>query len=61
MRHFYRAELGAYGGPGEQVNFDTWVDGPDAIDRGEQVRWGFIDIEAGKTVIGGCREGIAYV
>ena len=34
------------------MNLDTWVDGLNVLDRGEQVPWRFIDIEASETVIG---------
>jgi len=46
-------ELRAYGGPGEQVNLNPWICGLNVLDRGEQVRWRAIDIEAGKAVICG--------
>lgn len=53
MRHFYQAELCAYGGPGNQMNLDTRVNRLNVFDRGEQVPWCLIDTEASETVIGG--------
>jgi len=53
MGHSDRAELCAYGGPGDQVNLDTRVNGLNVFDRGEQVTWCLIDTEASETVIGG--------
>ena len=38
------------------MNLDTWVDGLNVLDRGEQVSWRLIDIEARETVIGGRRK-----
>ena len=35
------------------MNLDTWIDGLDVLDGGEQVPRRFIDIEASETVIGG--------
>ena len=35
------------------MNLDPWVDGLNVLDRGEQVCWRVIDVEAGETVIGG--------
>ena len=53
IHHVDWADLRAYGGPGEQVNLDPWIDGLDVLDRREQVRWCVVDVEAGETVIGG--------
>jgi len=53
MWHFNRAELCAYGGPGDQMNFDTRVNGLNVTDCGEQVSWCLIDTETSETVIGG--------
>jgi hypothetical protein len=38
------------------VNLDTRVYGLNVLDRGEQVPWRLIDIEASETIIGGRHE-----
>ena len=62
LQHFNQAEHNAYRGPREQVNADTRVDGLNVLDRGEQVPWCAINVEAGETIVVGRRhECIAYL
>ena len=35
------------------MDLDAWIDGLDVIDRGEQIPWRVVDIEAGEAVVCG--------